>query len=174
MLYCGFKSFNIFFCLLPLAFKTNDVETTEGRCWEEHCSKRGNHHRGLFFSSCYVHMFVSLWFKGMWVLYIELGLYVLWQTPPFLCQLWLLRSSSTWPSFYLSQKSKRNKAGWKSWQVAKAVAQNRIVVRERDGLTLDWPSFYLPMFQKWGVTCVVCHWNIATYNIAKTSCIKNY
>ena len=118
--------------------------------------------------------FVSLWFKGMWVLYIELGLYVLWQTPPFLCQLWLLRSSSTWPCFCLSQKSKRNKAGWKSWQVAKAVAQNRIVVRERDGLTLDWPSFYLPMFQKWGVTCVVCHWNIATYNIAKTSCIKNY
>ena len=72
------------------------------------------------------------------------------------------------------KKSKRNKAGWKSWQVAKAVAQNRILVSERDGLTLDWPSFYLPMFQKWGVTCVVCHLNIATHNIAKTSCIKNY
>ena len=51
-----------------------------------------------------------------------------------------------WPCFYVSQKSKRKKAGWKSWQVAKAVAQNRILVRERDGLALDWPSFYLLMF----------------------------
>jgi len=31
-----------------LASETNDVKTTEGGCWEKHCTQRRNHHRGAF------------------------------------------------------------------------------------------------------------------------------
>ena len=41
------------------------------------------------------------------------------------------RPKTTWRR---TVKKERNKAGWKSWEVAKAVARDRSVVRQRGGL----------------------------------------